>query len=100
MKKTISSLEYMLRYSDKTIGKRGRPIRNIDFIRALKRQSGFEGLEPTYFSYTVNRGIKNVEKAERYASTFRSEFNIDCSAEELIGTKSIKIETKVQVINE
>jgi len=100
MRKTISSLEYMLRYSDKTIGKRGRPIRNIDFIKALKRQSGFDGLEPTYFSSTVAKGIKNIDKAEKYASAFRTEFGIDCSAEELMGTKSVRIETKIQVINE
>jgi hypothetical protein len=90
----------MLRYSDKTIGKRGRPIRNIDFIKALKRQSGFDGLEPTYFSSTVAKGIKNIDKAEKYASAFRTEFGIDCSAEELMGTKSVRIETKIQVINE
>ena len=94
MTKKMSALEYMLRYSDRTLEKRGRPIKNIDFINALKRTGGFDKLEATHFCTTVTNGIRNEDKANRYAKTFRDEFGIECQGFELLGNKKINIENK------
>lgn len=98
MRKKISSFEYMLRYSDKTLDKRGRPIKNIDFLNALKRGGGFDRLEATNFCNTIAKGIHTQVKADRFAKTFRDEFGIDCEGSELLGMKQVIVETKISVV--
>ena len=61
--------------------KRGRRIRNIDFLTALRRSNAkYARMEVTHFSNTVNDGILYARKAEDFAKVFRDSFGIDCEA--------------------
>ena len=54
----VSALAYMLRYDKRTLDKRGRRIRNIDFLTALRKSNAkYARMEVTHFSNTVNDGI-------------------------------------------
>ena len=101
----VSALAYMLRYDDRTLGKRGRKIRNIDFLNALRRSNKkYAKMEVTHFSNTINAGILYVSKAEDFAKVFRNDFGIDCSAGDLCGTRKVSGNelkpVKVKVKNE
>ena len=87
--KWITAFEYMLRYDDRTLSKRGRKIRNIDFLNALKRNPKYEKMQVTHLSNTINGGILYVRKAEDFAKVFRDDFNIECSAGDLCGKRKI-----------
>lgn len=87
--KWISAFEYMLRYDDRTLGKRGRKIRNIDFLNALHRNPKYKKMQVTHLSNTINGGIKYAKKAEDFAKVFRDDFGIECSAGDIFGKKKI-----------
>lgn len=86
----VSALAYMLRYDDRTLSKRGRKIRNVDFLTALRRgNKKYAKMEVTHFSNTIKGGIMYVGKAEDFAKVFRDDFGIDCSAGDLCGTRKV-----------
>jgi len=85
--KPISAIAYMLRNDERTIAKRGRAIRNIDFIDAMKRYPNFKRVEATHFSNTLNEGIRYIGKAEKYVKVFREQFGIECNVGDVIGFK-------------
>ena len=86
----VSALAYMLRYDDRTLGKRGRKIRNIDFLNALRRSNKkYAKMEVTHFSNTINGGILYGKKAEDFAKVFRDSFGIECNAGDLFGKRKI-----------
>lgn len=89
MEKWITAFEYMLRYDDRTLGKRGRKIRNIDFLNALKRNPKYEKMQVTHLSNTINGGILYGKKAEDFAKVFRDSFGIECCAGDLFGKKKV-----------
>ena len=69
----VSALAYMLRYDKRTLDKRGRRIRNIDFLTALRKSNAkYARMEVTHFSKTVNDGILYARKAEDFAKVFPS----------------------------
>ena len=71
----VSALAYMLRYDKRTLDKRGRRIRNIDFLTALRKSNAkYARMEVTHFSNTVNDGILYARKAEDFAKVFRDSF--------------------------
>ena len=90
----------MMRYSEKTIEKRGRPIKNVDMIKALRKTGNFDNLEATFFSTTLLRGIKARLKAIRYARVLSNEFGIECTPQDVLGMREIIIETKIQLVDE
>ena len=50
--------------------KRGRRIRNIDFLTALRRSNAkYARMEVTHFSNTVNDGILYARKAKDFANS-------------------------------
>ena len=87
----VSALAYMLRYDKRTLDKRGRRIRNIDFLTALRKSNAkYARMEVTHFSNTVNDGILYARKAEDFAKVFRDSFGIDCEAGDLFGTRKVR----------
>lgn len=86
----ISAICYMLRYDKRTLSKRGRKIRNIDFLTALKRDKRFAKVQVTHFCNTLQDGILYHKKAEDYAKVFRDDFGIDCQARDLVGFITVK----------
>ena len=53
----VSALAYMLGYDKRTLDKRGRRIRNIDFLTALRKSNAkYARMEVTHFSNTVMMG--------------------------------------------
>jgi hypothetical protein len=76
--KQVSAISYMLRSDERTIKKRGRAIRNIDFIDAMKRYPYFKRVEATHFCNTLTEGIRYIGKAEKYVKVFREQFGIEC----------------------
>ena len=55
----------------RTLDKRGRRIRNIDFLTALRRSNAkYARMEVIHFSNTVNDGILYARKAEDFAKVF------------------------------
>ena len=88
--KPISAIAYMLRSDERTIKKRGRAIRNIDFIDAMKRYPYFKRVEATHFCNTLTEGIRYIGKAEKYVKVFREQFGIECGVGDVIGFKEVK----------
>lgn len=88
--KQVSAIAYMLRNDERTIKKRGRAIRNIDFIDAMKRYPYFKRVEATHFCNTLTEGIRYIGKAEKYVKVFREQFGIECGVGDVIGFKEVK----------
>lgn len=86
----ISAFAYMLRYDSRTLARRGRKIRNIDFLNALHKYPKYRKMQVTHLSNTINGGIQSGKKAEDFARVFRNEFSIECCAGDLFGTRKIE----------
>lgn len=87
--KWVSAFAYMLRYDDRTLSKRGRKIRNVDFLNALHKYPKYRKMQVTHLSNTIKGGIQSGKKAEDFARVFRNEFGIECNAGDLFGMRRI-----------
>lgn len=88
--KWVSAFSYMLRYDDRTLSKRGRKIRNVDFLNALHKYPKYRKMQVTHLSNTIKGGIQSGKKAEDFARVFRNEFGIECNAGDLFGMRRIE----------
>jgi len=87
----------MLRYDKRTIEKRGRRIKNVDFLKAMRKYKHFQNVQVTHFCNTLQSGIMYMAKAEKYAAVFRDHFDMPIEAKDLLGFVTMKKEDLTNV---